>query len=179
MPLIGFQEPVVTFTAAHFHFAGFSAPTILGGVGRMLHESPASPRWRAPYRVAATAVCAGVPRTAIGIATKHTIEAISAVLLASGMLCASTVLVLAASRRAAPHTRLGAALFMISGSTLLLTMSLAATFALTSSAGRGSSLHGVIPLQTMIDWHGGANAIGFSLCALAALALHAHKRPKA
>jgi hypothetical protein len=50
-------------------------------------------------------------------------------------------------------------------------MALAATFALTSSAGRGSSLTGAIPLQTMIDLHGGGNAFGFALSGLVALAL--------
>lgn len=177
MPLIGFQEPVVTFTAAHFHFAGFCAPVILGGTGRFLFGGapdvhPTSALLRSLYRVAAVAVCAGVPLTAIGIATNHTIESIAAILLASGMLCASVVLVVFASRRAfAIGSKLAGALFIASGGTLLLTMSLAATFALSSSAGRGSSLTGAIPLQTMIDWHGGANAIGFSLAGLAALTL--------
>jgi hypothetical protein len=177
MPLIGFQEPVVTFTAAHFHYAGFAAPTIIGGVGRLLHEAPeAGPGWRRLYRIAAAVVCMGVPLTAIGIATNHTVESVSAVLLAAGMLAASSILVLAASRRAAARSKLAAALFIVSGATLLLTMSLAATFALTSSAGRGSSLHGAVPLQTMIDYHGGSNAIGFALAGLTALALLAAKR---
>jgi hypothetical protein len=179
MPLIGFQEPVVTFTAAHFHFAGFAAPTIIGGVGRLLlggvpgppPNPQASSRIRRLYQIAATAICAGIPLTAIGIATNHTIEATAAVLLASGMLCASALIVFVASRTAAQHSKLAALLFVVSGSTLLLTMTLAATFALTSSAGRGSSLHGVVPLQIMIDYHGLANAVGFSLSGLTALAL--------
>lgn len=171
--LLGFQEPVVTFTAAHFHYAGFAAPTILGGVGRLLDEGRGPSRL---YRVAAAAVCAGVPLTAIGIVTHHVVEATSAVLLAAGMLCASVLLVFRAARYAVRHSKLAAALFVVSGGTLLLTMSLAATFALTSSAGRGSSLAGAVPLQTMIDWHGGANAIGFSLGGLAALAMLASAR---
>ncbi|MBX3264556.1 MAG: YndJ family transporter [Labilithrix sp.] len=203
MPLIGFEEPVVTFTAAHFHYAGSAAPTILGGVGRLLSEAPAARdddraargddpaardddraargrrATRALYGIAATAVCAGVPATAVGIATTPTIEAIAATTLAAGMLAAAALLVFVAPRRAAPASKLAAALFVVAGATLLVTMSLAATFALTSSAGRGSSLEGAIPLQTMIDWHGGANAIGFSLSGLAALALVASKRGRA
>ena len=162
MPLAGFEEPVVTFTAAHFHFAGFAAPIILGGVGRMLAPTRL-------YRIATIAVCAGVPLTAIGIATNHVVEQISAVLVASGMLSASAILVFFAAKRAS--SRLGALLFVLSGTTLLLTMTLAATFALTSSAGRGSSLQGAVPLQTMIDYHGAANAIFFATAALAALTL--------
>jgi hypothetical protein len=170
MPLAGFQEPVVTFTAAHFHFAGFAAPIVLGGVGRLLGATTRL------YRVATVAVCAGVPLTAIGIATNHTIEQISAVTVASGMLCASIVLVFFASRRAS--STLGAALVVLSGASLLLTMALAATFALTSSAGRGSSLQGAVTVQTMIDFHGAMNAIAFACSALVALTLQ-QLRPSA
>src|SRR5205823_4251728 len=61
---LGFQEPIVMFTAAHFHFAGFAAPLILGCVGRFLYGTDRPPR---AYVVAVIAVCAGVPLTAIGI----------------------------------------------------------------------------------------------------------------
>lgn len=166
VPLAGFQEPVVTFTAAHFHFAGFAAPIVIGGVGRVI--TPDRPRLRL---YATVIVCAGVPLTAIGIATNHTVERISAVVLATGMLAASAMMIAFASRRVWPRSRASAILFVVSGSSLLLTMALAATFALTSSAGRGSSLSGAIPLQTMIDLHGGGNAFGFALCGLIALAL--------
>jgi hypothetical protein len=165
-PLAGFQEPVVTFTAAHFHVAGFAAPTILGAVGDRIAPTRL-------YPIATIAVCAGVPMTAIGIATNHTIEQCSAVLVASGMLVASVVLVLHAARQTpALAAKL---LFAVSGLTLLLTMTLAATFALTSSAGRGSSLHGAVEIQTMIDFHGAANAMGFAFAAL--LALNLTSRP--
>ena len=130
--------------------------------------APARPRLRL---YATVVVCAGVPLTAIGIATNHTVERISAVVLASGMLAASAMLIGFASRRAWPRSRVAAVLFVVSGGSLLLTMALAATFALTSSAGRGSSLAGAIPLQTMIDLHGGGNAFGFALSGLVALAL--------
>jgi hypothetical protein len=163
MPLAGFQEPVVTFTAAHFHFAGFAAPIVLGGVGRML-----GPDARL-YRIGTLAVCAGVPLTAIGIATNHTVEQISAVTVASGMLCASIVLVFYASPIATSF--LGRLLFIVAGTSLLMTMALAATFALTSSAGRGSSLEGAVTVQTMIDFHGAMNAIAFACSALVALTL--------
>lgn len=162
-PLAGFQEPVVTFTAAHFHFAGFAAPIVLGGVGRLLGVTTRL------YRVGTIAVCAGVPLTAIGIATNHTVEQLAAVTVASGMLSASVVLVFRASRRAS--SRLGALLFVLSGTSLLLTMALAATFALTSSAGRGSSLQGAVSVQTMIDLHGAMNAVAFAGAALLALTL--------
>ncbi len=174
--LAGFHEPVVTFTAAHFHYAGFAAPIVIGGAGRVLFaDDDKGPRRL--YRVAALVVCAGVPLTAIGILTNHTIEAAGAVFLALGMLCACVVLVVYVSRRAYPISRAAAVLYVVSGLVLLLTMSLAMTFALTSSAGRGANLHaGPIAIQTMIDFHGAVNAFGFALSGLVANAMIASQR---
>lgn len=166
VPLIGFHEPVVTFTAAHFHFAGFAAPLVIGGAGKRVFEGRPPTRH---YRIAAIAVCSGIPLTAIGIATSPIIEKLAACSLALGMLAAAFFLVTAARRRA--PTEIGALLFGISGATLLVTMSLAATFAVTSSAGRESTFAGTVSLQTMIDFHGAANAVGFALAGLPALTL--------
>lgn len=173
VPLAGFHEPVVTFTAAHFHYAGFAAPVVLGGAGRIVRGPSESRASRILRRTATLIVCAGVPLTAIGIATNAVVERSAAVVLACGMLAASTLLVGFASRRSWRTSRVAAVLFVASGASLLLTMALAATFALTSSAGRGSSLAGAIPLGTMIDLHGGGNAFGFALLGLAALVVHA------
>lgn len=167
MPLAGFQEPVVFFTAAHFHFAGFAAPVVLGALGRFLFDE----KEKTPlvYRLATLVVCAGVPLTAIGIATTHEVEVTSAILLACGMLVASGLVAVAGARRAWDRAPIAAVLLAVSGAALLVTMGLAATFATTSSAGRGSALQGAIPLQTMIDVHGGGNAVVFALGALVAL----------
>jgi hypothetical protein len=171
IPLLGFHEPVVTFTAAHFHFAGFAAPIVIGGAGRRVFEGRRPTRL---YRIAASAVCAGIPLTALGIATSPVIEKLAACSLAVGMLTAAYFLVTAARKRA--PTELGALLFGVSGATLLVTMSLAATFAITSSAGRHSTFTGLVSLQTMIDFHGAANAIGFALAGLLALMLTPSRR---
>lgn len=164
--LLGFHEPVVLFTAAHFHFAGFAAPVVIGATGRLVAQR----RPRA-YAFAALVVCAGVPLTAVGIATNHTVEVLAALTLASGMLVAASIFALVASRSAAARSRPAAVLFAIAGAALVMTMSLATVFATTSSAGRGSSLDGAIALQTMIDVHGGGNAFGFAVSALVALTL--------
>lgn len=173
VPLAGFHEPVVTFTAAHFHYAGFAAPIVLGGAGRIVRTEAESRAACILRRAATIIVCAGVPLTAIGIATNAVVERIAAVVLACGMLAASTLLVAFASRRSWARSRAAALLFVMSGGSLLVTMALAATFALTSSAGRGSSLAGAIPLGTMIDLHGGGNAFGFALLGIAAVVVHA------
>jgi len=168
-PLLGFHEPIVTLTAAHFHYAGFAAPVILGCAGRAFALAEA--RTALPYRIATLTVCAAIPLTAIGITTTHAVEATAAVTLACGMLVACALLVAVVPRRAAPRSRLAAALFVVAGAALLGTMALAATFALTSSAGRSSTFSGPLSVQTMIDLHGGGNALGFALCALVALTL--------
>ncbi|MEA2748458.1 MAG: hypothetical protein QOI41_2601, partial [Myxococcales bacterium] len=69
------------------------------------------------------------------------------------------------------RSTIAAALFALAGLALLGTMGLAATFALTSSAGRSSTFSGPLSVQTMIDLHGGGNALGFAVCALVALTL--------
>ena len=159
----------MTLTAAHFHYAGFAAPVILGGVGRAFALAEA--KTALTYRMATLTVCAGIPLTAIGITTTHAVEATAAVLLACGMLLACVLLVAVVPRRAAPRSMVAAALFALAGLALLGTMGLAATFALTSSAGRSSTFSGPLSVHTMIDLHGGGNALGFALCALVALTL--------
>lgn len=169
VPLVGFREPVVTLTAAHFHYAGFAAPVVLGCVGRAFALDKL--RTARAYRVATITVCAGIPLTAIGIMTTHVVEATAAVLLACGMLVVCALLLAVVPRRAAERSTLAAGLFAVAGVALLGTMGLAVTFALTSSAGRDSSFDGPLSVQTMIDLHGGGNAIGFALGALIALTI--------
>lgn len=168
-PLAGFHEPIVTLTAAHFHYAGFAAPLVVGCTGRAFRLGEA--KTSRAYRVGTITVCAGIPLTALGILTTHVVEATAAVTLACGMLVVCALLVLVVPRRAAPRSRLAAALFALAGLALLGTMGLAATFALTSSAGRSSTFSGPLSVQTMIDFHGGGNALGFALGALIALTL--------
>jgi hypothetical protein len=170
--LLGFHEPIVTLTAAHFHYAGFAAPLVIGCAGRLFALADATEAKVAlAYRIGTITVCAGIPLTAIGIMTTHTVEATAAVTLACGMLIACLLLVVVVPRRAAERSKAAAALFGIAGIALLGTMALAATFAVTSSAGRGSAFDGPLSVQTMIDYHGGGNALGFALCALLALTL--------
>lgn len=171
--LMGFREPIVFFTSAHFHYAGFAAPVVIGATGRWLGEKP-----RVPFVIAACVVCAGVPLTAIGISTTHTVEVSAALFLAAGMLVASAVLAIVAARAAWSQSRPASALFAASGLTLLGTMTLAASFATTSSAGRGSTLDPLIPMPLMIALHGGGNAFGFALAALVALTLVDLRAPR-
>ena len=87
---LGFREPVVTFTANHFHFAGFAAPVVAGLMGRAIGlrrhpgrpaEDMAGPRWRMLASVSIGVVIAGVPLVALGIRFSRALETPAAVLL--------------------------------------------------------------------------------------------------
>jgi hypothetical protein len=167
--LLGFHEPIVLLTAAHFHYAGFAAPVIIGLTGRVLFDADASPTFA--YRVGALTVCAGVPLTAAGIAIGRALEAPAAVVLAIGMLAASLQIAVVAARRVFRRSRLAAALLVISGLTLVGTMTLAASFALTGSAGRDGQGDPLVSISRMIQLHGAPNAVLFVLAGLTALSL--------
>jgi hypothetical protein len=88
------------------------------------------------YRIGTITVCLAVPLTAVGIATDRRLEAPAAIVLACGMLLSSFVVGVSGARRAFSISKPAAVFFAISGITLLFTMSLAAAFAATGSAGR-------------------------------------------
>jgi hypothetical protein len=161
---LGFHEPIVLLTAAHFHYAGFSAPVVLGATGRLLF--PDGERTSLVYRIGTVTVCLAVPLTAIGIATDRRVEAPAAVVLASGMLLSSFVVGVSGARRAFSRSKAAAILFAISGTTLLFTMSLAAAFAVTGSAARVLESVPLVSIARMIELHGAPNAVLFALAGL-------------
>jgi YndJ-like protein len=195
---LGFQEPIVLYTAAHFHFAGFAAPLIVGLLGRDLglnptsiHENPGSAKMSRPvaqwvatlYRGAALIVIVGVPLVAVGITVSRALEGPAAVLLGIGMLALASLLVARGGKRisAAPlgdsvgrptlfQQRLSGALFVSAGLSLVGSMVFAILFALTSSANRNATTT-FIPYSLMALCHGVANAIGFSTLSLVGFAL--------
>lgn len=161
---LGFHEPIVLLTAAHFHYAGFAAPVVLGATGRLLF--PNGERTSLVYRIGTVTVCLAVPLTAIGIATDRRVEAPAAVVLASGMLLSAFVVGVSGARRAFSRSKAAAILFAISGATLLFTMSLAAAFALTGSAARVLASVPLVSIARMIELHGAPNAVLFALAGL-------------
>jgi len=162
---MGFHEPVVLYTAAHFHYAGFAAPLVLGLLGR---DAPA-PRGQV-YAVTAAVVLAGVPLVAVGITVSRAFEAPAAVLLGAGMWSAAALCLRAGVAAVRAHAWRRGALLGVAGLSLVLSMGFAVAFALTGSAGRAAP-GGRISFNTMAAVHGAANALGFALCALAAFTL--------
>ena len=195
---LGFHEPIVLYTSAHFHFAGFAAPVIAGLLGRDLGVSaaPGAARRRGAgtavrraHALATLVVLAGVPLVAAGITLSRRLESPAALLLGAGMLVISALLALAGLRRllgraAVPEgalgslrARLSGALLIVASLSLVGSMNLAVAFALTGSAGRGAGpSRGLISYSAMATYHGVANAIGFAGCALLAYALAAPER---
>lgn len=166
VPLLGFHEPVVLYTAAHFHFAGFAAPVVTGVLGRALDLRRAARGLRRAYAVACVVVVAAIPLVATGITVGRALEAPAAVLLGSGMLVLAALLV----RTGITWRRPPGALLGVSGLSLVFSMALAIVFTTTGSATRGASVPW-IPYTTMATLHGAANALGFALSALLAFTL--------
>ncbi len=197
LPLLGFREPIVSYTAAHFHFAGFAAPLVAGLLGRALglHRAPAGPDDReigpsaaqqprpGPgvariYRIATPIVLLGIPLVASGILLSRAIELPAAVLLASGMLGSSSLLVLVGARRLKQGpglARLSGLLLVLAGGSLVFSMALALIFTATGSATQGSEVPW-IPYARMADLHGVANALGFAFSALVAMTIDPPRR---
>ncbi len=183
--LLGFHEPIVLYTANHFHFAGFAAPLIMGLVGRELGlrrapgdlgDAPlATPLMRFVYTLSTTIVLAGIPLVAAGIQLSRSLERPAAVVLGAGMLGASALLVVTGTRRLAARTtprarRASGLLLAIAGASLVLSMTFAVLFALTGSATRGAAAPS-IAFSTMALVHGIANAVGFATLAVLAFSI--------
>lgn len=165
--LLGFQEPIVELTAAHFHYAGFAAPLVIGGVGRIV-LAPKGPA-HLTYRVGALIVCAGVPLTAIGIATSRVLERPAAVTLALGVVIAASQIAVRAPIRARERSRVAPLMLIVSGATLLVTMALATLYALTGTAAHYGAGSRLIPIERMVQFHGAPNAVLFATLGLGAL----------
>lgn len=168
--LLGFREPIVTFTATHFHYAGFAAPVIIGLLGRELTLKKS--RALGIYRVAAPVVIFAIPLVATGILFSRTIEMVAAVVLGCGMLAASFTLCVAGAMRlraADAWRKVSGAMLMVAGASLVVSMAFAIAFTTTGSAGREAT-EPAIAFSTMVLVHGLANAIGFSFLGLIAFA---------
>jgi hypothetical protein len=193
VPLLGFHEPLVGYTAAHFHFAGFAAPVIAGLLGRALglqrapggpdlrEIGPSAASWTGPpraaiaalYRAAAGVILCGIPLVASGILLSRAIELPAAILLASGMLTCSSLLGWVGARRLRQgpgRARISGIFLLIAGLSLVFSMALAVAFTTTGSATQGAAVPW-IPYSRMADLHGVANALGFAFAALVGLTL--------
>jgi hypothetical protein len=148
LEFLGYPPLLVLLTAAHFHYAGFTAATLAGFLCRLFPEDRLLSR-------AALVVAMGPPLVALGIQFSPVVEVISAIILASGMLG----LVVGSVGNLGSLKKPAAILLGLALLGLVPTMGLAMTFAV------GELLERVfVDILTMLLWHGTTNALLFGLC---------------
>ena len=153
---------IVELTAVHFHYAGFVAPVVISAT------RDRQARAKQVFLTALWLVLAASPLTAVGFVYSSTIGAVGAVTFAAGLfLWAATALVKVVPRlRGWPR-----ALLTVASTTVFLSMTLAAVYAIGVAAGESW-----ISIPEMARSHGVLNAVGFSLCGSLAWAWEARDR---
>ena len=150
---------VVLLTSIHFHYAAVIAPLWAGFLGREIRQ-----RWTGAhlaYTVLASAVLAGTPLVALGIALSRTpaggtvAETLGVLLLTVGAIGLGALALGLAPRM---DDRWGGVFVGVSGGSLLLAMVLALWFHLGDGLGIGAP-----DVEWMVPRHGWLNGIGFAL----------------
>jgi len=155
----GFKEPIVFFTAVHFHYAAFAAPLLAGMAGIALRAVSGSRHKLFP--IAAFSVMAAPALLAAGWALgSPLLKVVAAFALAAGLL-----VVVALTFFVIPHFRnaFGGALLVLSGLSVAAGMCLVCVYA-------GGEFIGtkLITIPQMTVSHGILNSLGFTLCGLLA-----------
>jgi hypothetical protein len=151
-PFMGFSGLWVLLTAIHFHFAGFGCLLIVGVLGRHLWASRNTlPRaWRF-HPFLAGGLMAALPLLAAGIAGSRTIEVLGVGIYVA-LLPPLAVLLLLSALAPGPQ---GPARSLLGGAGLALVCST------TLAALWGLFRPSLVPLPTMVRFHGSLNALGF------------------
>src|SRR5262249_36521882 len=121
--LMGFGEPIVQLTGAHFHYAGLLLPVLTGLAARTLGGQLA--------RLTALAVIIGVPFVAVGITLSdqdiHLPELLAALWMSAAGFAVGFLQFEMAKGASSVITRI---LFVVSGVSLIAGMALAAVYAI-------------------------------------------------
>lgn len=167
--VLGFSGDMVTLTGAHFHFAGFAAPLLVGLTGRAVMEHGGAGARRVAS-IAAGGAILGPPLVAAGITFSRALELPGAAILATCLLAAAGLNLVVVRRTLASPTARG--LLNVSSLSLVLTMALAVTYASL----RVLHAEELLPIRFMARWHGVGNALGFAMCGLVAWTLASRER---
>ncbi len=151
----GFDTLIIRLTAIHFHFAGFLLPI----AGAMAYRR----RPAIAVEAAIGAVIVGIPLTAFGFFGFPLPSLVGSLLVAGGGFVIGIAHLVAATGQPGAAVRL---LARVAGASLLLSMPLAATYALRAFAGTPAP-----DIEWMARVHGGLNVFGFALPAIAAWSL--------
>lgn len=156
LPFLGFEEPIVLLTAAHFHFAGFALTLVCGLLARRFPG--------AVPKAAAAGVVTGVPLVAAGItlaaAGSRWLELVAAFWLTASSFLVAALLFRFAAGSGDPVPRFFAG---VAGGALTGAMALAALYAWGNAFGNPR-----IDIPSMVASHAALNVFGFALPALLA-----------
>jgi hypothetical protein len=153
---MGFQEPIVLLTAVHFHFAGFAAPLLTRAAALAARNGTALKRTL--FRIVAAGVLAGPGLLAAGFVIGPRLKLAAALLLVISEMGLS-VFFLIATRTMRP--RLAQMFVALSAASVLFAMFFAGAWAIGEYP-----LQPFVHLAQMAEFHGTANALGFTLCGL-------------
>ena len=159
-PLLGFEEPIVTLTAIHFHFISLGALLFTGMVGRLLERGTMT--WRL-YQLAAAGMIISPLLVALGITFSVVIEALATAIIS---LSLTSLAVIALTNIARRTTARQSVLLITSSLSIIFTMLFATAYAFGRLTGAWE-----VTVPTMIQVHGWVNALGFVLPGLFAWVL--------
>lgn len=161
-PLLGFEEPLVSLTASHFHYTGLATTVGVGLAGRVL---PGDQKLTLIiYRLVCISMVAAVPLVATGINGHPLIEKIGVAWLSGGLMLFAGLLVQISLMKALPVVP--RILTSLAALTIVLSMSLAMCY----------RFHFVmLSIPQMLATHGALNAFVFvPLLMLSFLLLRKH-----
>ena len=163
---LGFEEPIVLLTGAHFHYAGLLLPILTGLAARRLRHGLAN--------VACLAVIVAVPLVAVGITLAahglHLPDLFAAVSMAATGFLVAVLQLLLAQRAHSPVPRV---LFAVSGISLVIGMALAGAYAIGNFAQVA-----LLTIPQMIRSHAAINVFGFVVPGLLAWLTESHCESK-
>lgn len=158
-PFLGFQEPIVTLTALHFHYISLGALGLTGLLGIWLRDAGGGKGYGV-YRPLAIGLILLPMVVAVGITFSRLIEGIAGILLALTLFALSFLALRLVPAQKQLIAKLG---FLLSSLSLWLTMFLAGSYALSRLLDIT-----IFTIPQMIRWHGWLNAVGFTLCGFVA-----------
>lgn len=155
---LGFSDPLVSLTIAHFIFISLGALIIAGMMGRQLRNHGAL---TTSYKIAAWGTILSPAIVAIGITLTNIMNTVSSVEIV-GVVCLAISYVLLAGIfllkiRPLIERRVARWILSLSSLTLFATMGLALSYSL----GRVINTP-YLAIPEMVKWHGWLNALGFA-----------------
>jgi hypothetical protein len=154
----GFEEPIVLLTAVHFHYAGYAAQLLARSSRRAAMRSKASPTKMAVLNVIVTGVMAGPALLAAGFVIGPRVKLAGAIVVAASEMGLALSFLWGIGRISQRGARW---LIGLAAASVAFAMVLAGVWAVGEFP-----LQPFVHLAEMAQFHGTANAFGFTLCGL-------------